>query len=55
MLTNAPMSIGTKTIEIGYFNIVKDQLGRTVILRPVWEYYLSIARATGQTCLFISL
>jgi hypothetical protein len=32
---NAPMPIGTKTMEIDYFNIAKDQLDRTVILRPV--------------------
>jgi hypothetical protein len=36
----APMPIGIKTIEIDYFNIAKDQLGRIVILRPEWKYYL---------------
>jgi hypothetical protein len=40
MHTNALMPIGTSTIEIDYFNIAKDQLGRIVILRPEWKYYL---------------
>jgi hypothetical protein len=52
MLTNAPMPIGTKTIEIDYFNIVKDQLGRTVILRPVWEYYLLQEQQVRHVYLF---
>ena len=40
----APMPIGIKTIEIDYFNIAKDQLGRIVILRPEWKYYLLLNR-----------
>ena len=39
MHTNAPIPIETKNIEIDYFKIVEDQLGRTVILSSVWEYY----------------
>jgi hypothetical protein len=30
---------GTKTIEIDYYNIIKDQLGRTVILTKDIKWY----------------
>jgi hypothetical protein len=48
---NAPIPIGTKTMEIDYFNIAKDQLDRTVIKTSL--KILFIARATEQTCLLI--
>jgi hypothetical protein len=48
----APIPIGTKNIEIDYFKIVEDQLGRTVILRPVWEYYLSYEQHGRHVYLF---
>ena len=46
------MRIGTKTIEIDYFNIDKDQLDITVILRTVWEHYLSQEQQVRHVYLF---
>jgi hypothetical protein len=48
----APMPIGTKIIEIDYFNIARDQSSRTVILRPVWKYYLSYEQQSRHVYLF---
>jgi hypothetical protein len=52
MHTNALMPIGTSTIEIDYFNIAKDQLGRIVILRPEWKYYLLQEQQVRHVYLF---
>jgi hypothetical protein len=50
--TNSPTPIGTKIIEIDYFNVAKDQLGRIVILRLVWKYYLSQEQQLRHVYLF---